>query len=87
MNGAWLSLHVDKAATHILSAILQIDQKVREEWPLLLIDFEGRREKIYLKPGEMVLYESAKLPHGRQVPLNGTYYDNIFVHFRTFNQD
>ena len=37
---------------------------------------------IYLKPGEMLLYESAKVPHGRQFPLEGDYYDNLFVHFR-----
>ncbi len=33
--------------------------------------------------GEMVLYESAKVPHGRQYPFNGTFFDNIFVHFRS----
>ena len=29
----------------------------------------------------MVLYESAKLPHGRYYPLKGNYYDNLFVHY------
>ena len=85
LRGAQLLLHVDKYPTHILSAILQFDQKVDEEWPLLLIDFEGVKKKVYLKPGEMVLYESAKLLHGRQIPLNGTFFDNLFVHFRTLN--
>ena len=33
------------------------------------------------EPGEMVLYESAKLPHGRQIPFEGEYYDNLFAHF------
>ncbi len=29
----------------------------------------------------MLLYESAKCPHGRPDPLVGEYYDNLFVHF------
>ena len=36
--------------------------------------------KIFLKPGEMLLYESATVPHGRQIPLQGEYFDNVFVH-------
>jgi hypothetical protein len=41
----------------------------------------GSKEKIYLKPGEMLIYESGKVPHGRQFPFKGNYYDNLFVHF------
>ena len=33
----------------------------------------------------MVLYESATVPHGRQFPLDGEYYDNLFVHFFPYN--
>ena len=29
----------------------------------------------------MLLYESARVPHGRPYPLNGDYFDNIFAHF------
>ena len=29
----------------------------------------------------MLLYESARIPHGRPYPLNGDYFDNIFAHF------
>ena len=36
-NGSWLSLHVDRVDTHVVSAILQIDQEVDEDWPLYLI--------------------------------------------------
>ena len=59
----------------------QVDQRVDEEWPLTLISHGGLKKKLFLKPGEMLLYESAKIPHGRQFPLKGDYYDNIFVHF------
>ena len=61
---------------------LQIDQKVDEDWPLTLITHQGKKKKIIMKPGDMLLYESAKIPHGRQFPLNGEYFDNMFVHFK-----
>ena len=66
---------------HIKMIIFQIDQKVEKDWPLTLIDNEGQKKKILLKPGEMLIYEGAKVPHGRQFPLEGEYYENILVHF------
>ena len=48
---------------------------------MTLKDNEDQNKKIILKPGEMLLYESAKVPHGRQFPLEGEYYENILVHF------
>ena len=59
--------------------ILQIDQKVDNEWPLTVIDHKGKKDKIYLKKGEMVVYESAKVI-GRQLPLDGDYFENLFIH-------
>ena len=58
-------------------------QDVTEDWPLTVVDFNFKSKNVTLKPGEMVLYESAKMPHGRQFPLNGNYFDNVFVHFRS----
>ena len=52
-----------------------------KNWPLLVIDNQGNKRKVFLEPGEMILYESAKMPHGRQIPLEGEFYDNLFVHF------
>ena len=85
LRGSWMSLHVDKLPDRILSAILQIDQKVDEDWPLTIIDNQGNKQKIFLKPGEMLLYESAKVPHGRPFPLKGDFYDNVFIHFQPLN--
>ena len=36
---------------------------------------------VMLQPGEMVWYESARLVHGRVEKLNGSAFENIFVHF------
>ena len=46
---------------------------------MTLKDNEDQKKKIILKPGEMLLYESAKVPHGRQFPLEGEYYENVLV--------
>ena len=35
-----------------------------------------------LKPGEIFLYESAKLPHGRPSTFFGEHYAALFMHFR-----
>merc|ERR1711902_43320 len=67
---------------HIISAIINVDQDVKQPWPLDLIDFNGNFHHIEMEPGDLVWYESARLPHGRVSQLNGTYYDNIFVHYK-----
>ena len=46
--------------THIISAIINVSQKVDEAWPLDIFDHDENHHKIYLKPGEMVLYESSR---------------------------
>eukprot|EP00955_Chlamydomonas_euryale_P096319 365000-Chlamydomonas_euryale.AAC.5 len=40
-RGAWLKNHVDMRGTHIISAIVNIDQDVDEPWPLEIRDHAG----------------------------------------------
>ena len=47
----------------------------------------GKNVNVTLKPGEMVMYEGAVVPHGRPYPLNGDFYENLFVHYRPENGD
>jgi prolyl 4-hydroxylase len=35
-----------------------------------------------MTPGDVVLYESHSVLHGRPFPLRGKYFANIFVHFK-----
>jgi prolyl 4-hydroxylase len=37
--------------------------------------------QVYLQAGEMVLYEGARLNHGRPMRLKGKAFGNIFTHF------
>lgn len=79
---AVLKLHRDRIETHVLGVIINVDQEVRDDWPLMIDDHSYRQHQILLKPGEMIFYESARLRHGRPQPFNGTSFANIFCHLR-----
>ncbi|MGJ8690957.1 MAG: 2OG-Fe(II) oxygenase [Thalassotalea sp.] len=78
---AQLKCHRDRVETHILGVIINVDQEVNEDWPLVIEDNYYRQHKILLKPGEVIFYESARLTHGRPIALNGKSFANIFCHF------
>jgi prolyl 4-hydroxylase len=82
-RGAVLRRHVDRIATHALSVIINVGQSGMEQrWPLQIQDHGGAWRETYLQPGEMLMYESAKLQHERSYPLNGTSYANLFINYR-----
>jgi len=76
----FLPLHTDRKETHILSAIINIEQD--NEWNLEIYDHDLNRHLISLKPGEYILYESATCLHGRPTNFKGNKYANIFTHFK-----
>ena len=79
---AVLKEHRDREQTHIVSAIINVDQDVDSDWPLIIDDHHYRKHHILLNPGEVLFYEGARLKHGRPMPLNGQNYANIFCHFK-----
>ncbi len=38
-------MHVDTARTHAVSAIINVDQEVDEDWPLLILDHDYNEHK------------------------------------------
>lgn len=78
--GAILSPHVDRLPL-VSSCIVNVDQDVDEPWPLEVYDRQGNAVNVTMEPGDMVLYESGSLIHGRPFPLKGRYFANIFIHF------
>jgi prolyl 4-hydroxylase len=58
-------MHVDTVNTHVVSAIINVDQDVDEPWYLVILDHDYNEHKVEMKAGDMLLYESAKLLHGR----------------------
>ncbi|KAL7491120.1 hypothetical protein ACHAWT_000568 [Skeletonema menzelii] len=80
-EGHILAPHVDRDPL-ISSAIVNIDQEVTEPWPLEVIGHDGFAYNITISPGEVILYESHSIIHGRPFALKGRYYANVFVHFK-----
>lgn len=80
-RGAILSPHADRMPL-ISSCIINVAQDVEEDWPLEVFGRDGLAYNVTMQPGDMVLYESHSLIHGRPFPLKGNYFANIFIHFR-----
>lgn len=49
--------------------------------PLEVYGHDGKATNVTMEPGDMVLYESHSVLHGRPFPLKGRYMANLFVHF------
>jgi prolyl 4-hydroxylase len=79
-EGAVLSPHVDRLPL-VSSAIINVAQDVDEPWPLEVIGHDGKAANVTMEPGDMVLYESHSVIHGRPFPLKGRFMANIFIHF------
>jgi len=85
LPGAHLHDHVDTSATHVVSSTLCVDRDVRSPWPLHVVDIDGRELGVDLEPGEIALYESARVLHGRPVPLDGRFHVGMFIHYKPAN--
>jgi prolyl 4-hydroxylase len=79
-ENAVLAPHVDRLPL-VASAIINVDQDVDEPWPLEVIGHDGIAKNITMVPGDLVLYESHSILHGRPFPLKGRFMANVFVHF------
>eukprot|EP00542_Grammatophora_oceanica_P010096 CAMPEP_0194047048 /NCGR_PEP_ID=MMETSP0009_2-20130614/23530_1 /TAXON_ID=210454 /ORGANISM="Grammatophora oceanica, Strain CCMP 410" /LENGTH=470 /DNA_ID=CAMNT_0038692561 /DNA_START=131 /DNA_END=1543 /DNA_ORIENTATION=- len=79
-RGSMLSSHVDRLPL-VSSAIINVDSDLEEPWPLEVIGHDGRAHNVTMEPGDMVLYESHSIIHGRPFPLKGNFVANLFVHF------
>jgi prolyl 4-hydroxylase len=79
-EGSILASHVDRLPL-VSSAIINVAQDVDEDWPIEVYAHDGKAYNITMQPGDMVLYESHSVIHGRPFPLKGRYYANVFIHF------
>jgi len=79
-EGAVLATHVDRLPL-VSSAIVNVAQDVDEPWPIEVYGHDGKAYNVTMEPGDMVLYESHSVLHGRPFPLKGRFYANLFIHF------
>ena len=68
--------------THIASAVIQVAQDAEEGWPIELIDENDDIIEVYMQPGQMLLYEGSRVPHGRPRRFEGDSFANIFAHYK-----
>lgn len=61
----------------VASAIINVDQDVNSPWPVEVYSHAGEAYNVTMAPGDMVLYESSTVLHGRPTPLDGRHYVNI----------
>jgi prolyl 4-hydroxylase len=85
-NNSILATHVDRLPL-VSSCIIQVAQDIDEPWPVEVIGHDGKAHNVTMLPGDMVLYESHSILHGRPFPLNGNFYANIFVHYSPIGHD
>lgn len=79
-DGAILAPHVDRLPL-VSSAIINVAQDLDEPWPLEVYGHDGKATNVTMEPGDMILYESHSVIHGRPFPMKGRFMANIFVHF------
>jgi hypothetical protein len=77
-EGAVLATHVDRLPL-VSSAIINVAQDVDDPWPLEVIGHDGKAVNVTMEPGDMVMYESHSVLHGRPFPLKGRFMANIFI--------
>lgn len=83
--------HKDRIQSHHVSSIILVDKNLSvpgfedeyaDDWGLDIQAHDGTWHKVFLQPGQAVLYESSTCSHGRDRAFEGTYYRNCFVHFK-----
>ena len=79
-TGSVLVTQVDRVPL-VSSAIINVDADIDEPWPLEVIGHDGKAYHVTMEPGDLVLYESHTVLHGRPFPLKGRFVANVFVHF------
>jgi|688.fasta_scaffold140418_1 prolyl 4-hydroxylase len=82
LKGSILKNHYDKKESHVISAIIHLDDKSEKPWPLYIEDHHFRPNEIEMEYGDVVFYESSTCLHGRPTPFDGYYYRNMYIHFK-----
>ena len=81
--GSRIRMHVGEVESgHIIGSILQAAQDTPVPWGLHLVDHGGQEKVVQTFPGDMVLFESASVIHGRPSVFQGNSYINAFFYFK-----
>jgi prolyl 4-hydroxylase len=82
LRGSQLAKHYDKKNTHVISAIIHLDDVSDKPWTLYIEDHHFRPHQVSMEYGDILLYESTTCLHGRPTPFEGESHSNVHVHFK-----
>jgi prolyl 4-hydroxylase len=82
LRGSHLANHYDKKTTHVISAIIHLDDASDKPWNICIEDHHFRPHRVTMEYGDIVLYESTTCLHGCPEPFEGDSYCNMYVHFK-----
>ena len=82
LRGSYLTNHYDKKNTHVVSAIIHLDDVSDKPWDLYIEDHHFRGHNVTMEYGDILLYESTTCLHGRPTPFEGDSLCNMYVHFK-----
>lgn len=80
-EGSKSLIHRDGHQTRVISILLCIDQRLNAPWPFTISNADDREYTLFIAPKEMLLYEGARLLHGRPKALDGDYYTYLTAHY------
>jgi prolyl 4-hydroxylase len=82
LRGSRLDNHYDKKNTHVISAIIHLEDKSDTPWPLYIEDHNFVSHNITMEYGDVIFYESTTCLHGRPTPFEGESHRNMYIHFK-----
>jgi hypothetical protein len=82
LEGSVLARHVDRVDTHVVASSITIEAATNDAWPFVIEDHDRNMHAVNLLAGEMLFFESSRLPHCRPQPLCGSHYISLFLHYR-----
>ena len=77
-----LGNHYDKKNTHVISAIIHLEDKSDKQWPLYIEDHNYKAHQVTMEYGDVVFYESTTCFHGWPTEFEGESHRNMYIHFR-----
>ena len=81
-RGSSLENHYDKKNTHVISAIIHLEDKADSPWPLYIEDHHFKPHQVTMEYGDVIFYESTTCLHGRPTPFAGDSHRNMYIHFK-----
>jgi prolyl 4-hydroxylase len=83
LNGVSVIPHFDEMNSHHICSILIVDKNLNDapDWPLTIFDGE-EEHKVYAEVGDIIIFESARLEHGRIETFQGDFFRNMFFYYK-----